>query len=69
MPRQFPFSNFREIGKGAATDMLIAGRGTSQHLIIFAQAFPGARILAVDLSMASLCYAKAKTLAMGNRKH
>jgi SAM-dependent methyltransferase len=65
MPQQFPFSNFRRIGKGADIDVLIAGCGTGRHSIIFAQVLPGARILAVDLSLSSLCYAKEKTRAMG----
>ena len=65
MPRQFPFSNFRKIGKGADLDVLIAGCGTGHHSIIFAQVLPEARILAVDLSLSSLCYAKEKTRAMG----
>jgi ubiquinone/menaquinone biosynthesis C-methylase UbiE len=65
MPQQFPFSNFRKIGKGADLDVLIAGCGTGHHSIIFAQVLPGARILAVDLSMSSLCYAKEKTRVMG----
>jgi SAM-dependent methyltransferase len=65
MPKYFPFSRFRKIGKGANLDVLIAGCGTGYHSIMFAQVFPGARILAVDLSMASLCYAKRKTREMG----
>ncbi len=65
MPQYFPFSNFRKIGKGSNLDILIAGCGTGYHSIMFAQAFPRARILAIDLSMASLCYAKRKTRAIG----
>ncbi len=65
MPRQFPFSNFRKIGKSANLDVLIAGCGTGHHSIIFAQVLPQAKILAVDLSLSSLCYAKEKTRTMG----
>jgi ubiquinone/menaquinone biosynthesis C-methylase UbiE len=65
MLRDFPFSNFRKIGKGDDLDVLIAGCGTGHHSIIFAQVLPRARILAIDLSLASLCYAKEKTRAMG----
>jgi 2-polyprenyl-3-methyl-5-hydroxy-6-metoxy-1,4-benzoquinol methylase len=65
MPKYFPFSRFRKVGKGANLDVLIAGCGTGYHSIMFAQVFPGARILAIDLSMASLCYAKRKTREMG----
>jgi SAM-dependent methyltransferase len=45
--------------------VLVAGCGTGHDSILFAQSFPGARVLAVDLSLASLCYAKQKTRAMG----
>ena len=65
MPKYFPFSKFRKIGKGANLDVLIAGCGTGYHSIMFAQVFSGARILAIDLSMTSLCYAKRKTRELG----
>jgi len=42
-------------------DVLIAGCGTGQQSIQTAQRFPSARILAIDLSTASLAYAKRKT--------
>ncbi len=65
MPQHFPYGNFRKIGKGTDLDILIAGCGTGHHSLLFAQAFPNARILAVDLSMSSLCYAKNKTRELG----
>jgi len=46
-------------------DVLIAGCGTGQQSIQTAQRFPAARILAVDLSAASLVYAKRKTRELG----
>lgn len=46
-------------------DVLIAGCGTGQQPIQTAQRFPAARILAVDLSAASLAYAKRKTRELG----
>jgi 2-polyprenyl-3-methyl-5-hydroxy-6-metoxy-1,4-benzoquinol methylase len=46
-------------------DVLIAGCGTGQQSIQTAQRFPAARILAVDLSTASLAYAKRKTHELG----
>ena len=46
-------------------DVLIAGCGTGQQSIQTAQRFPRARILAVDLSMASIAYAKRKTKELG----
>jgi 2-polyprenyl-3-methyl-5-hydroxy-6-metoxy-1,4-benzoquinol methylase len=42
--------------------ILVAGCGTGQHAISAAQRFPGASVLAVDLSLASLAYAKRKTV-------
>lgn len=41
--------------------ILVAGCGTGQHAISTAQRFPQASVLAVDLSLASLAYAKRKT--------
>ena len=41
--------------------ILVAGCGTGQHAIATAQRFPDASVLAVDLSLASLAYAKRKT--------
>lgn len=46
-------------------EILIAGCGTGQQSIETAQKFPGARIHAIDLSLASLCYAKRKTCELG----
>ena len=65
IPQYFPFSNYRKIGKSADLDVLIAGCGTGHHSIKFAQNFPDAKILAIDLSMSSLCYAREKTRRMG----
>jgi len=56
---RFEGSNRRE------TEILVAGCGTGQQSIEVAQRFPRARILAVDLSLASLAYAQAKTEAAG----
>lgn len=42
------------------SDILVAGCGTGQFLIELAQSLPQARILAVDLSLASLSYAKSR---------
>jgi 2-polyprenyl-3-methyl-5-hydroxy-6-metoxy-1,4-benzoquinol methylase len=51
--------------QGDKVDVLIAGCGTGQQSIQTAQRFPAARILAVDLSAASLAYAKRKTRELG----
>jgi len=45
--------------------ILVAGCGTGQHAIVTARRFAGASVLAVDLSLASLGYAKRKTLELG----
>lgn len=45
--------------------ILVAGCGTGQNAIATAQRFAGASVLAVDLSRASLGYAKRKTLELG----
>ena len=49
-------------------DILVAGCGTGQNLVETARQFKGAQVLAVDLSLASLCYAKrhAQALGLGN---
>jgi SAM-dependent methyltransferase len=52
-------------------DILIAGCGTGQESIEVAQQFPSARVLAVDLSLASLAYAvrKAREMRIDNVDH
>jgi tetratricopeptide (TPR) repeat protein/SAM-dependent methyltransferase len=46
-------------------DVLVAGCGTGQNLVETARQFTAAQVLAVDLSRASLCYAKRQTTALG----
>jgi len=46
-------------------DFLIAGCGTGQHSIDTALRFPKSRILAIDVSRASLAYARRKTREAG----
>jgi tetratricopeptide (TPR) repeat protein/SAM-dependent methyltransferase len=52
------------LGESGGGDILIAGCGTGQQAIETAQMFPQARVLAVDLSLASLAYAQRKTRAL-----
>ena len=52
---------------GGVQDILIAGCGTGEHPFDVAQKSPQARILAVDLSLASLAYARRKTREEGLR--
>ena len=62
--RLFPQAPFRRLGK-ADIDILIAGCGTGRHSIAVARQFERARVLAVDLSTASLAYATARARALG----
>jgi tetratricopeptide (TPR) repeat protein/SAM-dependent methyltransferase len=62
---QFPLASFRSLAKGGDLDILIAGCGTGQESIETAQQFPDARVLAVDLSLSSLCYARRKSNERG----
>jgi SAM-dependent methyltransferase/tetratricopeptide (TPR) repeat protein len=59
---QFPTAAFRPLGK-SGIDVLVAGCGTGRHPIEVARQYRDARVLAVDLSLSSLCYAKRKTPA------
>jgi len=58
---KFPLASFERHGMSGSIDVLIAGCGTGQHSIQAAQRIQGAKVLAIDLSMASLSYAKRKT--------
>jgi tetratricopeptide (TPR) repeat protein/SAM-dependent methyltransferase len=69
---RFPCSQFTPMSRldetDAGIDILIAGCGTGQHSIATAQRYGNANVLAVDLSLTSLCYARRKTeeLGLGN---
>ena len=58
---KFPFAGFQRLDEDVNPEILIAGCGTGQHSIGTSQLFKGAKILAIDLSIASLSYAKRKT--------
>jgi len=51
----------------AELDILIAGCGTGRHAVQIAQVYPNARLLAVDVSLTSLAYARRKTRELGLR--
>jgi 2-polyprenyl-3-methyl-5-hydroxy-6-metoxy-1,4-benzoquinol methylase/thioredoxin-like negative regulator of GroEL len=53
------------IKKVKSPDILIAGCGTGQHSIGTARRFKNSKVFAVDLSLASLSYAKRKTKELG----
>ena len=54
-----------KIKKVEAPNILIAGCGTGQHSIETAARFKGSKVLAIDLSLSSLSYAKRKTEELG----
>ena len=53
------------INKVKFPEILIAGCGTGQHSIGTASRFKGSKVLAIDLSLSSLAYAKRKTDELG----
>jgi 2-polyprenyl-3-methyl-5-hydroxy-6-metoxy-1,4-benzoquinol methylase len=59
--RECPFATFDEIDATAGIDMLVAGCGTGLHPIGMARAIDNLRVLAIDLSLGSLCYAQRMT--------
>jgi SAM-dependent methyltransferase len=61
----FPLASLADVTERDGLDILIAGCGTGQHPIETARQFLGARVLAVDLSRASLAYAQRKTDELG----
>lgn len=65
LKQKFPLSGFQDADSAPRQDILIAGCGTGQHSTNRARTLPDARILAIDLSLASLAYAKRKTHEMG----
>jgi 2-polyprenyl-3-methyl-5-hydroxy-6-metoxy-1,4-benzoquinol methylase/tetratricopeptide (TPR) repeat protein len=56
----FPTVPFRPLEKDGV-DILVAGCGTGRHPIEVARLYENSRVLAIDLSLSSLCYAKRKT--------
>lgn len=63
--KKFPLADFSPLKDDRNLEVLIAGCGTGEHSIACSQLIRGASILAIDLSMASLAYAKRKTIEMG----
>jgi tetratricopeptide (TPR) repeat protein len=64
---EFPSAPFRPFDDRRGFDILIAGCGTGHHPIEMARRYKGARVLAVDLSLASLGYALRKTRELNVR--
>jgi tetratricopeptide (TPR) repeat protein/SAM-dependent methyltransferase len=61
----FPLAPLRPLGKPHGLRVLIAGCGTGQQSIEAALVYADAQVLAIDLSLASLGYAKRKTVELG----
>jgi tetratricopeptide (TPR) repeat protein/2-polyprenyl-3-methyl-5-hydroxy-6-metoxy-1,4-benzoquinol methylase len=61
----FPLAQIRERDSARAVDILVAGCGTGMQSIEEARLYNGAQVLAIDLSLASLAYAKRHTIALG----
>jgi Flp pilus assembly protein TadD/2-polyprenyl-3-methyl-5-hydroxy-6-metoxy-1,4-benzoquinol methylase len=62
---KFPFARFERAAVRELKDILIAGCGTGQRSIAMARKFGGQHMLAVDLSLASLGYARRKSEELG----
>lgn len=56
---------YRPLPDDKSPEILIAGCGTGQHPIGTAQLIKGSSVLAIDLSIASLSYAKRKAIELG----
>ncbi|MDO8287245.1 MAG: tetratricopeptide repeat protein [Rhodoferax sp.] len=61
----FPYSPISKENHVGTTEILIAGCGTGQQSIEAAQLYQGVEVLAIDLSVSSLCYARRKTKELG----
>jgi tetratricopeptide (TPR) repeat protein/2-polyprenyl-3-methyl-5-hydroxy-6-metoxy-1,4-benzoquinol methylase len=60
-----PFATFTPLSDDSAPQALVAGCGTGRHSITTALRFRGIRVLAIDLSLSSICYARRKTHELG----
>ena len=63
--KKYPAVNFSPLPNDENLEVLVVGCGTGEHSITCSQVIKGANILAIDLSMSSLAYAKRKTMEMG----
>ncbi|MGB6308836.1 MAG: methyltransferase domain-containing protein, partial [Steroidobacteraceae bacterium] len=65
LKRMLPFGSFMPMPDDSAPQVLIAGCGTGSHSIFVARQYAGAQVLAIDLSLSSISYAKRKTRELG----
>jgi len=63
--RLLPFASFAPLKDDRAPEVLVAGCGTGRDAIFAARRFRGARVLAIDLSLGSVSYARRKTQELG----
>jgi tetratricopeptide (TPR) repeat protein/2-polyprenyl-3-methyl-5-hydroxy-6-metoxy-1,4-benzoquinol methylase len=63
--RSVPFGPFTPLTDDVTPEVLIAGCGTGNHSIFAAQRYRDVRVLAIDLSLSSISYAKRKTQELG----
>jgi tetratricopeptide (TPR) repeat protein/SAM-dependent methyltransferase len=61
----FPFANIADLNISAEPDLLVAGCGTGAHAISSALRYRNSKVLAMDLSLASLAYGKRQAEALG----
>ena len=59
--REVAPTRYRPLGRNAGFDVLIAGCGTGYQSIYSAKLYEDSRLLAVDISLSSLSYARRKT--------
>ncbi len=60
-----PLAPFTPLPDDSAPEVLVAGCGTGSHSILTARRFRDTRVLAIDLSLSSISYAKRKTQELG----
>ncbi|MEW5903729.1 MAG: tetratricopeptide repeat protein [Pseudomonadota bacterium] len=63
--QRFPAAPLRPYKATSPLEVLVAGCGTGQHALNAAQRMQGSHLLAIDLSLKSLCYAKRKAQEYG----
>lgn len=61
----FPLASFTPLPDDTSPEMLVAGCGTGSQSILVARRYRGVRVLAIDLSLSSIGYAKRKTRELG----
>lgn len=63
--QRFPLAPLQPYAAGSPVEILVAGCGTGQHALNAAQRIQNSHLLAIDLSLNSLCYAKRKAQEYG----